>query len=441
MSVQFDEVQLLTKKISNKNATIVIIGLGQVGLPTAIAILESGYAVTGLDTNVTLVNKLNSGINPIAEKDLDELIDKHLKRKRFYVSSDPNVIIEADVVILCVATPLDESRENADLTALNNAVTNVANKLNRVKLVIIEITIPPRTMKDFVIPKLEMVSGKKSGVDFLVSFCPERISPGNALKEFLTNDRLIGAEDSASSEATFEFLSRLTTGKVFQTDTTTAEVSKLAENSSRDVNIAFANELALICEINQADVSQVIKLANTHPRVNIHTPGPGVGGPCLPKDPYLLLTNFKTQNSLIRTARAINDKMPDHVVNLILKKMSANDLGRDFNLLILGCSYKPNVNDTRNSPTEIIISRLREKGITDISVHDPYTSETFGAKPTLDLYHSLSESRCVIIATAHSDYSRLQPGMFKENSIIFDAVRLLDKAGFTNSGRDYISIG
>jgi UDP-N-acetyl-D-mannosaminuronic acid dehydrogenase len=428
-------------KITNKNANVAIVGLGQVGLPTAISILESGYPVTGLDTDATLVNKINSGINPIAEKDLDELIGRYLKQKRFYVTTDPDAVIEADVVILCVATPLDESRISADLTALNNAITCVGNRLNRIKLIVIESTIPPRTMKDFVIPKLETVSGKKSGVDFLVSFCPERISPGNALIEFLNNDRLIGAEDSASSDTTFEFLSQVTSGKVFQTDTITAEVSKLAENSSRDVNIAFANELALICELNQADVSQVIKLANTHPRVNIHKPGPGVGGPCLPKDPYLLLTNFKTQNSLIRTARAINDKMPGHVVKLILNKVKDNDQSTELNFLILGCSYKPNVNDTRNSPTEMIISRLRENGITDITVHDPYTSETFGAKSTVDLYRSLSDSRCVIIATAHSDYSGLQPTMFKKNSIIFDAVRLLDKAEFTNSGRDYVSIG
>jgi UDP-N-acetyl-D-mannosaminuronic acid dehydrogenase len=410
-------------------------------LPTAIAILESGYKVTGLDTNVTLVNKVNSGINPIAEKDIGKLIDKHLKQKRFYATTDYNVLLDSDVVILCVATPLDESRTNADLTALNYAITSVANKLNRIKLIIIESTIPPRTMKDVVIPKLESVSGKKSGLDFLVSFCPERISPGNALGEFLNNDRLIGAEDSASSDTTFEFLSRVTSGKVFQTDTTTAEVSKLAENSSRDVNIAFANELALICEINQADVSQVIKLANTHPRVNIHTPGPGVGGPCLPKDPYLLLTNFKTQNSLIRTARSINDKMPDHVVRLILDKLGRNKLTKEFSVLILGASYKPNVNDTRNSPTETIVSRLREAGITDISVHDPFTNETFGAKQTTDLYRSLSKSRCVIISTAHSDYLTLQPSKFKKDCIIFDAVRSLDKREFTSSGMDYISIG
>jgi UDP-N-acetyl-D-mannosaminuronic acid dehydrogenase len=442
MLVQFtEEIQKLGRKIANKDANVLILGLGQVGLPTAIAILESGYPVVGLDIDGILVNKINSGVNPIPEKDLSERINKHLKLKRFYATTDPNSVIQADVVILCVATPLDDTRTNADLTALNNAIISVGNKLDKIKLIIIESTIPPRTMKDFVIPKLEKISGKKSGVDFLVSFCPERISPGNALSEFLNNDRLIGAEDTVSSDITFEFLSRVTSGNVFKTDTITAEISKLAENSSRDVNIAFANELALICEINQADVTQVIKLANTHPRVRIHTPGPGVGGPCLPKDPYLLLANFKTERSLIRTARSINDKMPEHVVNLILNKVEATDFNNKFNILILGCSYKPNVNDTRNSPTEMIISRLREKGITDITVHDPYTSETFGAKPTSDLFRSLSDSRCIILATAHSDYSDLLPSMFKKDCMIFDAVRLLDKAKFVSSGMDYFSIG
>lgn len=430
------------RKIKEKDVTIIVLGLGQVGIPTAISFLESGFRVIGFDINGAQVEKLNAGISTIPEKGLDDLIAKHIKAGTFFATQSSDAMVDADVVIICVATPLNKSRTGADLSALNEALSSVGKKLNHMMLIIVECTVPPRTIKDVIIPQLEQVSGRKNGKNFLLAFCPERISPGNALKEFLNNDRLIGAEDDASSHATFELLSRVTNGKIYQTDAATAEISKLAENSYRDVNIAFANELALICEDHKVDVMDVINVANTHPRVNIHFPGPGVGGPCLPKDPYLLLTTFKSHDSLIRTARGINDNMPSHVVSLILEKLKSSNLQKtEISILILGSSYKSGVNDTRNSPTQKIVSKLIEENITEITVHDPYTKETFGAKSTSDLYGSLSKSKCVILATAHPNYSSLKPHMFRRDCVIFDAVRVLGKDEFMKSELDYIYLG
>lgn len=442
MSSQSNEEIKLVEKIKQKKANIMILGLGQVGLPTAVAFLESGYNVNGFDINKALVDRINSGMSPIPEKNFNETLSKYLKVSKFSATDNPDSMLDADVIIICVATPLNVSRTNADLGMLGEAIATVANKLNHMKLIIIESTIPPGTMKNYIIPKVEATANKKIGKHFLISFCPERISPGNAVHEFLNNSRLIGAEDNSSSAATMELLSQVTNARIYQTDTTTAELTKLAENSYRDVNIAFANELALICESHKVHASEVIEMANTHPRVNIHSPGPGVGGPCLPKDPYLLLVDFKTQNSLIRTARWINDKMPGHVVDLILGTTDRLDTStRKMNVLILGSSYKPNVNDTRNSPTEMIIQKLREVGITEITVHDPYSTVTFGAQSTQDLYTSLSGSRCVILATAHSEYQDLRPEMFNKEAIIVDTVRLLNREEFTKTGLQYICIG
>lgn len=441
MLSESNEQEELIKKIANKEAKILVLGLGQVGLPTAFAFLERGYEVIGFDINETLVGKINAGSCPLPEKHFSEILSKHMRTKKFSATCNPDSILEADVVLVCVATPLNNSRTNADLTILDGAIQTIGKRTNRMKLIVIESTIPPGTMKKYVIPKMELITGKKAGEHFLISFCPERISPGNALNEFLTNNRLIGAQDANSLSVTHNLLSKVTDGKIIQTDTSTAELAKLAENAYRDVNIAFANELALICESYGVDSSEVIKLANSHPRVNIHFPGPGVGGPCLPKDPYLLVAEFNTNNSIVRTARSINDKMPQHVVDLVLNTGNRQNHFLNKSILLLGSSYKPNVNDTRNSPTELIVQRLAKEGFTEINVHDPYSEDAFGAHATDDLQGSLSSAEFVILITAHSDYLGLKPEMFRKDATLIDTVRALDGKNFMKAGIKYIAIG
>jgi UDP-N-acetyl-D-mannosaminuronic acid dehydrogenase len=432
----------LVKKIEEKKAVIGIVGLGQVGLPTALSFLKLGFRVTGYDIDKEVINNLKQGVTSIPEKDFGNLIMRFLQNKSFTLSTSADVLDSPDVIIICVATPLNSTASGANMKFLSSAIEEVAKHFKTPKLIVIESTLPPKTMKEYVIPSLERLSKKKAGLHFLVSFCPERISPGNAMQEFIDNDRIIGANDESSYEASFSLFKNLTNGTIYRSDTTTVEIAKLAENSYRDINIAFANELAIICEQSNIDVEDVIMLANTHPRVKIHKPGPGVGGPCLPKDPYLLIMGKNFKKSIVKTARVINDSMPSHIVDILMKTLHSSKISKDkLNVLILGISYKPDVNDTRYSPTRGIVSSLKKQGFQNITLHDPFTEDALGVKFNSDLNSVLGAADCVIIATAHSIYSSLSTKDFKKNCIIVDPVRLLNKDDFLNSRLTYIALG
>jgi UDP-N-acetyl-D-mannosaminuronic acid dehydrogenase len=441
MEVQRPSFELVNK-IEQKAAIICVVGLGQVGLPTALSFLKLGYRVIGYDINEKLVRNIQEGISPLPEKGFKELINRYLKNKSFSLSESSNVLASADVIVICVASPLDDTGFAVDMKFLTSAIESVVKYLTTQKLIIVESTLPPGAMKKYIIPLIESFSKKKAGSDFLISFCPERISPGNALQEFNENDRIIGANDDRSFWSTLALFRNLTKGKIHRADTTTAEISKLAENSYRDINIAFANELAIICEQSDADVKDVIRLANTHPRVDIHRPGPGVGGPCLPKDPYLLIMGKNFDNSIVKTARSINDSMPSHIVDILMKTLNSNKIHKtELNILILGIAYKPGVGDTRYSPTVSIVSSLKKQGFQNLTLHDPFTEDALGVKFNSDLNSVLGAADCVIIATAHSIYSSLSTKDFKKDCIIVDAVRLLNKNDFLNSRLTYIALG
>jgi UDP-N-acetyl-D-mannosaminuronic acid dehydrogenase len=435
------ELQSLFQKIEDKTCTICVMGLGQVGLPTALSFLKLGFHVNGYDVNDMTISLLQRGKSHIPEEGFEDLIKSSLQKGLFSVSTSDDALNDADVIIVCVPTPLG-SNNMVDYTYLSKAVETISAKLTNMKLIIIESTIPPRTMTSLVIPTIQKKAGKKAGSDFLVSFCPERIAPGNALEEFIGNSRIIGANDENSYHATFLLYKLLTKGEISRTDTTTAELSKLAENSYRDINIAFANELALICEYHKVDVLDVIKLANTHPRVKIHKPGPGVGGPCLPKDPYLLIMGLKSSNSMLRLARAINDSMPGHVVRILEEYLGhEKTFSKRSKILILGASYKPGVKDTRYSPSKEIVSRLIENGFVDINVHDPYSKEAFGAKFYEDLGSIMSVSDIVIAVTGHSEYVTLTVGAFKKGCLVIDAARIFGKGQISRKDIHYLALG
>lgn len=432
----------LIKKIEEKKAVICIVGLGQVGLPTALSFLRLGYRVIGYDIDKRLISNLRHGITSIPEKDFSDIITRFLQSKSFGLSASADVLPSADVIIICVATPLNKSSSGADMKFLKSAIEEIAEHLTALKLIVVESTLPPKTMKEYIIPELERLSTKKAGSDFLISFCPERISPGNALREFMDNDRIIGANDELSYRTSLSLFKNLTNGNIHRSDTTAAEIAKLAENSYRDINIAFANELAMICEQANTDVQDVIRLANSHPRVNIHNPGPGVGGPCLPKDPYLLIMGNNWDRSIVKIARSINDSMPFYVVDILMRTIRSQKKGKEkLNVVVLGVSYKSDVNDARYSPTQSIVLALRKEGFEDITLHDPYSDESFGVNFSFDLNSTLRNADCVIIATAHSIYSSLKANDFKEGCIIIDAVRLLSKELFLNSSSIYIALG
>lgn len=382
------------------------------------------------------------GKSPIPEPGFENLIRNFLSSNLLTVSTSYSLLSETDIIFVCVPTPLDDNTLSADLSYLKTALTEISSLLNKPKLIIIESTIPPTSIKNIVTPHLEKKSGKKVGEDFLLSYCPERISPGNSLTEFTNNARIIGADDDDSSKLTHLFLKNITKGDIVLSKSTAAELSKLAENSFRDLNIAFANELAIICEQSGADVMDVIRLANTHPRVNIHIPGPGVGGPCLTKDPYFLIQHEVLDSSLIRLARNTNDSMPDHIVKTIVEQFKDDLIPKDHKILILGVAYKPGVNDTRKSPTIEIINKLKTNNLKNIFVHDPYTTESFGTTPlNQNLESNLKNFDCIITVTAHKQYQQIDVTFLKDHCIVVDAARIFKKEQFHDTDIKYLPLG
>ena len=299
-------------------------------------------------------------------------------------------------------------------------------------------------MVDLVAPRLELLSKLKAGKDFYLAYVPERIAPGKAIKEFTEGTRLVGGIEENSGQVVGE-LFRTVCKKIIETDVTTAEISKLSENTFRDVNIAYANELALICERFGVDVQKVIKLANTHPRVNILMPGPGVGGPCLPKDPFLLIHSLNFSCSLIRIAREVNDFMPKHMLKLIIKaiKNAKKDIASS-NVTILGIAYKPDTQDSRLSPARTIIKNLLNLG-SKVIVFDSWCKENFDTERKNSIAEAVKGSDCLVIITKHSEFMNLNLQEIKDlmnsNPSIVDGCRLVDPKLAKKTGFSYYGLG
>jgi len=297
---------------------------------------------------------------------------------------------------------------------------------------VVQSTVPPGTTKKLVARILEEGSGLKCGEDFWLASCPERIAPGKAIREFVENVRIVGGYNSESVEIAVELFKAVTKGDILTTDCTSAEVAKLAENAFRDVNISFANELALICEQIGSDAMEVIRLANTHPRVNIHKPGCGVGGPCLPKDPYLLLHPVKDKgfkSRVIESSRELNDYMSKHTVELVVQSLrkTGKDVS-DSKIAVLGAAYRGEVNETRNSPTESIVHELMGLGA-KVVIYDPYCEETFGAEKAKDILEASKGSDCLVICADHEAFKRLNiqkiRALMNSKPVIIDGRRIL----------------
>jgi UDP-N-acetyl-D-mannosaminuronic acid dehydrogenase len=311
-------------------------------------------------------------------------------------------------------------------------------------LVIIGSTIPPGTMLKKAKPKLESVNQFRVNRDFYLAYVPERIAPGRALTEFVESPRLVGGVGPESTRLASE-LYKTVCKKVVETDAATAEVAKLAENTFRDVNIAFANQLALTCEQLGVDVIDVVRMANTHPRVNIHAPGPGVGGPCLPKDPYLLVHSTKHMDfDLIVTARHVNESMPEHVLELTVQALkNSRKKHAKSRIAVLGTSYKAGVDDPRGSPSEPIIHGLTSRGY-EVSAYDPQSNEAFGAEKANSVSEATKGADCLLIVTAHKEFMNLHLKQLKalmNRAIIIDCVRIVEPNMARSQGFSYYGVG
>lgn len=436
----------LLDAISKRTSTIGVVGLGHVGLTAATVFADRGFSVLGCDLIPRLVKDIMSGNLERFEPDLAQMVDVAVKSGRLSAATDClDTARSSDIIVVCVQTPLSEEQQ-PDLSYLRSACETVGKGLRRDRLVLIMSSVPPGTTTE-ISRILQRVSGLKCGKDFWLAHCPERLAPGNLIRDFVHSARVIGGLCAQSTRLASRLFKETVRGKLFVTDCFTAEIVKLAENTFRDVNIAFANELALICEEKGVDIEDVLNLANTHPRVKIHKPGCGVGGPCLPKDPHLLLagTEQHTKDSVIRCSRRLNTYMESHTLSKIFtalqsakKKLNPSKIG------VLGVTYKKGSDDVTNSPAKSIIQKLLALGA-QVKVYDPFSTETFGAKGCKDLYEAIDNTDCLVILTDHKEFASLDLKKVKEMmnkpAYIVDGRRVIDPAKAASIGIEYLGIG
>ena len=438
----------LVEMIRTRKARLAVIGLGHVGLTTAAVFADVGFQVAGADLKKEVIEAVSFGKSHIKEPGLDELVGKVVRTGKLKATTNTKKVAkEADISIICVQTPITNDKE-PNQTYLRKACEAVAEGLLKGKLVVVQSTVPPGTTKNLVAKILEEGSGLKCGEDFWLVNSPERIVPGRAIQEFMENVRIVGGYNGESAEIAVDLFKTVTKGEILSTDCTSAEVAKLAENTFRDVNIALANELALVCERLGSDVIEVIRLANTHPRVNIHKPGCGVGGPCLPKDPYLLLHPVKEKSfksRVIEPSRELNDYMSKHAVELVVEalKKVGKAVGSS-KVAVLGIAYKREVDETRNSPAERIVRELMSLGA-EVVVYDPYCEESFGAERVKDVDEAVRAADCIVIATDHEMFRELELGRIKalmnENPALIDGRRIVHPSEAKKQGFVYYGTG
>lgn len=398
---------------------ICVIGLGYIGLPTAL-LLSEHHDVFGCDINTELVEKVNEKVIPFCEDGLEDKLEKS-SIKAF---THP---VEADAFLICVPTPFDKEVRMADLRFVKSAVESIVPYLQKGNLVVIESTITPGSCEKVICPIIQK-SGLKVGDDISLSHCPERAIPGKTFDEMVYNDRIVGGFDAKSTDLTEILYRSFVKGNIFKTSVRTAEFVKLMENTFRDVNIALANELAILSEEIGIDVWEAIALANKHPRVNIHTPGPGVGGHCIAIDPWFL-TESTVKAKIIETAREINDNMPSYILAKAKNVINAHNINAPV-VSIFGVAYKGNIDDTRETPALKLI-KLCEKEGWDVKIFDPYVDHF---EYTLSsIKDATQNSDMIIIETDHDFYRTLNAEYLSKlmrNRIILDTKNILNQSEF-----------
>ncbi len=382
--------------------TICVLGLGYIGLPTASTFANSGLKVTGVDVNERIVTGLRQGELHIEEPGLRTLVQAALASGNLRIAAQPE---PADAFLIAVPTPVRFDKR-ADLSAVVSAAESIVPHLRRSNLVVLESTSPPRTTVDVIAPILER-SGLRAGVDFHLAYSPERVLPGQILRELVENARVIGGFDRASAEAGRELYAAFVRGEIVLTDATTAEMVKLMENTYRDVNIAAANEFARLADRFGVDVWEAIALANRHPRVEILRPGPGVGGHCISVDPWFLVESAPELTALIRQARLVNDAQPAFAAGLIERAL---DGLRGRSIAALGLAYKPDVDDLRESPA-IEVARLLAQGGARVTTYEPFAPETIvsGCQSAASLEAALKNAEAVVLLADHRAFLELDP--------------------------------
>ncbi len=416
--------------------SLCVIGMGYIGLPTASIFASHGIHVTGMDINADIIDGLHAGKLHIFEPGLRGLVMDALSSGSLEISSE---VRPADAFIIAVPTPFYEDKR-ADLRAVISAAESIVPHLRKGNLVILESTSPPRTTVDIVAPILEK-SGLKSGIDFKLAYSPERVLPGRILRELVDNARVIGGIDRPSAEAGRDLYRKIVKGDIILTDATTAEMIKLMENTSRDINIAIANEFSRLAQKFDVDIWEAIEIANLHPRVEILRPGVGVGGHCISVDPWFLVEAAPETAQLIKTARGINDEQPDFVAGLI-EEAADSLVGKK--VAFLGLAFKPNVDDIRESPAVHLAHHLQTRGAV-VDAYEPFKENAglTGIHQVTNLEDALQDADIIVLAVGHEQFKDLDPHLIYEKTkanLVFDAVNSWDKAAWENAGFQFMGL-
>lgn len=385
----------MSQDVSTK--AVCVVGLGYTGLPTAAILASRGHNVHGVDISEQAIETINSGRAHIVEPDLDMLVTAAVGAGKLRAHRDP---CAADIYILCVPTPCTPARK-PDLRFVEDAARSICGYLQPGNLVILESTSPPGTTE-----RLAELIHRESSIplgELFFAHAPERVLPGRVVREVVENDRLIGGIDDASTRLCADFYATFATGALHLTNARTAETAKLVENAYRDVNIAFANELSLVCADLDLDVWDLIELANRHPRVNILSPGPGVGGHCIAVDPWFLVDAAPDSTRIVRAAREVNDHKPAWVAAQVLR--AAAELERPV-VACLGLTYKPDVDDLRESPAIGVVRSLQGAGI-PVKVVEPYV-HCHEEYDVVELGAALEEANIVVVLVGHRQFKAIE---------------------------------
>lgn len=433
--------------------TVAICGLGYVGYPVAMLFADAGFNVIGVDILDDRVKRLNAGENPIKgqEPGLDDLVEEVFKKGNFRATADMKEYGLANYIIVAVQTPVAEENKKPTYENLKGALKDIGKNMKKGVTVIIESTIAPGTMEHIVKPILEEESGLKAGKDFYLANCPERLMPGHLLENIRYYNRVIGGWTPESAKIVKELYENVVKGELQETDCITAEIVKAGENTYRDVQIAFANEMALLCEAYGANVWKVREFINNCKKVTetrpealrqMHYPGAGVGGHCIPKDSWLLIHEVRdiVNPKLIPIARYINDFMPLHMFDLL--EDGLKEVGKkldEANILILGYAYDANSDDDRNTPTVPLIEKLKENRV-KFEIQDPFIKDHKG-----DVKERLKGKDAIVLMTGHDEYKQLKyeemVKLMNKNPLIIDGRNIFDKEDARENGFVYKGVG
>lgn len=375
-----------------------VVGLGYIGLPTALILSASGLSVTGTDIEKKKIDTLRLGETTFKEDGLDKLFGDACRNGIEFTTA----CIEADVYIVAVPTPYNKRTRKVVADYLVKAVNDILPHCKSDSIIVIESTVSPGTIETYIRPLVNKtnIENKKR---ISLAHAPERIIPGNMISELRNNCRIIGTDNKKVGRVIKSLYESFCQGDIIVTDIKTAELTKVAENTYRDINIAYANELVKICKEAGVNVYELIRLANMHPRVNILKPGPGVGGHCISVDPWFLVGDYPEIANLILTSRKVNDSMPEYVLNRISEIMKENSITDIRDVGLYGLTYKENVDDLRESPTLQLIKCMENHAVFGVKVYDPYISDTLVPNQFHDLDTFLAEVKLVVVMVGHDE--------------------------------------